>query len=253
MKLFKKILKGFLVFLAIVVVFALIVLLQQVNPAQRPTLEYYTKPVRSYEPELENIDFDKLFEVYGQNKVLPPGYEKQAILALSAYPELKDVHIRFELNQESAPMEATFEYTSLLGFGPRVYRVRLNNAENTQFDEILLYSLPFDAQVGILAHELGHIVYYRRLNFFQILKWGLMYLVSEDFRSIHERTTDLMPVYHGLGWQIYDYAHYIRTSPATKELYEQFGDVFIDKFYMTHDELLSEIKQIDLYNNMIDE
>ena len=103
-------------------------------------------------------------------------------------------------------------------------------------------SLPFDAQVGILAHELGHVVYYERLNTLEIANWGLRYLFYDEFRAEHEKTTDLMPIYHGMGWQILEYATYIRTDPSTKPMYEAYADEFIDKYYMTHHEIRDSIK-----------
>ena len=80
-------------------------------------------------------------------------------------------------------------------------------------------------------------VYYHELNIFKFGKWGLRYLKSDEFRATHERTTDLMPVYHGLGSQIYQYAYYVRKDPATKSLYAKEKD-FMDKYYMTDVELL---------------
>ena len=100
----------------------------------------------------------------------------------------------------------------------------------------LLRSLPFDAQVGILAHELGHIAYYHDLNIFEFGNWGLKYLRDDEFRATHERTTDLVPIYHGLGSQIYQYAYFVRNDPTCKSLYEQEKD-FIDKYYLTDKEL----------------
>ena len=112
----------------------------------------------------------------------------------------------------------------------------LNDARNSFFDPILLRSLPFDAQVGILALELGHVVYYDNLNVFAFGKWGLKYLFDDEFRATHERTTDLMPLYHGLGSQIYQYAYFVRHDPTCKSFYEA-GKDFMDKYYLTDKEI----------------
>ncbi|MGI9544451.1 MAG: DUF2201 family putative metallopeptidase, partial [Cyclobacteriaceae bacterium] len=120
--------------------------------------------------------------------------------------------------------------------------ILLNDARNVFFDPILLRSLPFDAQVGILAHELGHVAYYHKLNPFEIGKWGLSYLKVDQFHVTHERSTDLMPVYHGLGSQIYQYAYFVRYDPSCKELFGVEQD-FMDKYYMTDKELLEVISK----------
>ena len=222
-----------LLFLALVAA----VMLQNVDPVQQePTFAPYpfadTPAARPY-------DLDSLKALIGDNKGLPPGFEVAAAIAYSAYPQLKDVNIDMILTQEGAPMESNLNIWSLFGRREnREYRVLLNNAENTFFDPILLRSLPFDAQVGILAHELGHVAYYHQLNLFEFGKWGLSYLRNDEFRAAHERSTDLVPVYHGLGSQIYQYAYFVRNDPSCKALYE-VEKGFMDKYYMTDKELLN--------------
>ena len=247
MAVLKKVLKFILYILILAAGILVISLLHTVDPAQHPDPKFINGVTRSYEQQLTQLDFDSLYQNYGKLKVLPEGYEKAAILALAHYPQLKEVPIVFELNTESAPMEATFQYWSLLGIGDRKYRIRLNIARNVGYDEILMYSLPFDAQIGILAHELGHVVYYEKLNLFQIIKWALLYLVDDNFRSTHESTTDLMPIYHGLGWQIYNYAYYLSHNEATRDWYQRFGSAFIDKFYMTHEEIKTRMEELGAY------
>ncbi len=224
-----------------IVLLAGLVLIQHVPPEQlEPNVIPYNFPDtlagRDY-------DLDSLKLIIGDNKGLPEGFELAAAIAYSAYPELKDVNIDMILTQKGAPMESNFNIWSMIlpGRKNRKYKILLNNAPKTFFDPILLRNLPFDAQVGILAHELGHVVYYHRLNLVQIGKWGLKYLQDDDYRAIHERMTDLMPVYHGLGSQIYQYAFYVRKDPTCVDFYQN-GKDFMDRFYMTDDELLAVIQ-----------
>jgi hypothetical protein len=216
-------------------------LLQQVDPVQKPII---TSPY-SFADTLadHNYDLDSLKEIIGGNKGLPVGFEIAAAIAFSAYPELNDVEIKMELVNGGAPMESRPEIFTL--FGPRKYRrylVVLNNERPSNFEPILLRSLPFDAQVGILAHELGHVVYYEHLSTFQLGKWGIKYLRDPDFRAAHERSTDLMPIYHGLGSQIFQYAYFVRKDPTCESFYAQDKD-FMDTFYMTDEELASAWKK----------
>lgn len=224
-----------------VLLLAAAVLLQHVDPEQKePVFQPYSFP-DTLAGQTYNLDSIKT--IIGDNKILPPGFELAAAIACSAYPELKDVTIKMELTQGGAPMESTIVIKTLLKrHKKRRYLVLLNDAHNSYFDPILLRALPFDAQVGILAHELGHIVYYEKLNALEFGKWGLEYLRDDNFHACHERTTDLMPIYHGLGSQIYQYAYYVRHDPSCVELYEQ-GKGFIDKYYMTDEELASAIKR----------
>ena len=225
-----------LVIVSLALLLGVTVTLQRVDPAQKkPGIEPY-----SFDDTLAGkaYNLDSLRAIIGDNKGLPEGFEVAAAIAYSAFPELKDVQVDMVLTQGGAPMESTVGIASLVGSRKnRRYRVLLNNAQDSYFDPILLRSLPFDAQVGILAHELGHIVYYHDLNVLEFGKWGLEYLRDDDFRATHERTTDLMPVYHGLGSQIYQYAWYIRKDSTCRELYEGAKD-FLDTYYMTDEELL---------------
>ena len=227
------------IFLLVVILVAAATVWQHVDPKQKP-------------PRFAPYDFgdtlanhhynlDSLKAIIGTNKGLPEGFEVAAAIAYSAYPELKHVEIDMILTEDGAPMESTPDIWSL--FNPiekRRYCILLNDGQNTYFDPILLRALPFDAQVGILAHELGHVVYYENLNLLQLGKWGIKYLRDDDFRATHERTTDLMPVYHGLGSQIYQYARFVRYDPTCKDFYAR-GKEFMDKYYLTDRELLETI------------
>jgi hypothetical protein len=235
----KRVAQITLIILSFVFILVAAVVFQHVDPNQKfPRVETYTfddtLAYRAY-------DIDSLKEIIGNNKGLPEGFEVAAAIAYSAFPQLKDVNIDMVLTQGGAPMESTPDIGSL--FGPRKnrhYRILLNDAQHSYFDPILLRSLPFDAQVGILAHELGHIVYYHEMNIFKFGKWGLLYLQDDEFRATHERTTDLMPVYHGLGSQIYQYAYFVRNDSTCKAFYEA-GKDFMDKYYLTDTELLDEL------------
>jgi hypothetical protein len=235
----KRLAKIGLTILGVIIFLIAAVLLQNVDPVlQKATLpEPY-----NFDDTLANhsYDLDSLKRIIGTNKGLPSGFEIAGAIAYSAYPELKDVEIDMVLIKGGAPMESRPLISTLIG--PRKYRryvILLNDEQSSYFEPILLRSLPFDAQVGILAHELGHIVYYERLNILQFGRWGLNYLRSDDFRARHERFTDVMPVYHGLGSQIYQYAYFVRKDSTCIEFYEA-GKDFMDKYYMTDDELAAE-------------
>lgn len=220
-----------------------LVVVQSVNPKQMPVNSVpYDFPDTL---ATKYYDLDSLKAFIGDKKGLPEDFEVAAAIAYSAYPELKDVNVDMILTSYGAPMESNMNIWTL--FGPRKfrqYKILLNDHKNGFFDPILLRVLPFDAQVGILAHELGHVVYYHNLNLFELGKWGLCYLLDEEFRADHERTTDLMPVYHGLGSQIYQYAHFVRRDSSCVEFYQKGGD-FMDKYYMTDLEIKTFLENHD--------
>ena len=238
--LIKLLLKLFIIIILIIKCLFVIIWIQHVDPAQQPP--HVRSHVFADTLALKPYNLDSLLKIIGPSHGLPDGFEVAAAIAYTAYPELNAVNIDMILTDSGPPMMADVEIWSLLGFRKnRRYTVKINNAGKTFFEPILLRSLPFDPQIGILAHELGHIAYYHKLNTFQFAKWGLCYLRSDEFHAIHERTTDLMPVYHGLGSQIYQYAHFVRRDPSCRDFYQR-EKYFMDKYYMTDTELLRVLK-----------
>lgn len=107
----------------------LLIFLHPVNPGQQA--EDHQQKVDP-KPLLGSMEFDldSLRELYGINKELPEGYEAQALLALSAFPELKNIRVSFTLNDESAALEANFKLATLFGSREnRHYNILINNQE----------------------------------------------------------------------------------------------------------------------------
>ena len=192
---------GLLIFLVLLLAG---VLLSPVQPDQNLVWdENATVTYELNESYLSN-NFDSLNELYGYKKELPKGYEVQALLALSAYPELKDVKVKFEFSKTvTAPLEANFAIpTLILPRKNRKYRVIISSAEEGFMKDANFRNINFNGQVGILAHELGHVQYYDKCNLLQIGNWALGYIAKKDFANIHERETDKIVVHRGLGWQL---------------------------------------------------
>lgn len=59
------------------------------------------------------ISLTKLQSEFGTNKILPKGYEVQALLALSHYPELKDIKIKFKLKRRGSPIVSQTSFWGL--------------------------------------------------------------------------------------------------------------------------------------------
>lgn len=232
---------------AIPVVLIGLVLIQSVSPCHNRQIDSNTF-VFPKTIEGTKFDLDSLKGIVGEDKSYPVEYELPALLAYAAYPELAHTKIAMELRNHGAPMEANFRLWSLLL--PREHRqyvIYLNDGQNTGLDLILLRSLPLDAQVGILAHELGHVTYYHQHNILELGKWGVQYLINDAFAIEHERSTDLIPIDHGLGHQIYRYAHFVRRDSTCREWYEHYAKGFMDTYYRTDEEILSVLEVHELY------
>lgn len=166
--------------------------------------------VREYLESEQRQNFAALLSEYGQNKELPPGFELQTLIALSHYPELRDVKIRFIIDDVGIPLSSRPHWASMLRSARnRTYLVIMDSQLDGPRDALLLKNQPFNAQIGIIGHELAHTVYYINRSFWGILSDALCQL--NDCRIDFERATDRRLISYGLGWQRYDHASFVRS------------------------------------------
>lgn len=203
--------------------------------------------VREYSEEEELLRFQSLEKEYGYKKDLPLGFELQALLALSHYPELKDVRIRFIVGDVTIPLSSRPYWATLFRSArERTYLVVIDNILEGPRDVLLLKNQPFNAQVGIIGHELAHTVYYLDRSFFGILADA--YCQLSNCRIDFERNTDTRLVEYGLGWQRYDHAMFVRrrlSRTLTADANIEGGG----SAYMTPSELLSIMNKNQGYAN----
>lgn len=209
--------------------------------ASLPLYSRITSPVgvRYLQPPTA-AELDSLRHHYGRHKVLLDEYAEIILVALSYYPELQDTHIRFEYSNEQTTMAS--RPASI--FHPRTYRVLINNDKD--FTGIPLDSIPYNAAIGIVGHELAHIVDYERLTALGLLDRLLLYAHSARGKAYFERSIDLMTIDRGLGWQLYDWAMYAmyENQIATKE-YKQFKE----KTYLTPQQIKEYIRHYEMYSS----
>ena len=242
--------------LGLIALIGVILLFSYTSPKQDLVRNDDLPVFRNLDSEYYTTKFDSLLDEYGQLKVLPQGYELQALLALSRYPELKDVKISFEFVPIEAPLESNFDIPTLLRRGElRTYRILISNDTSTFFKNALFDKMPFDAQVAMLTHELGHTLYYHQLNIFQIGRWGVNYLASKKFRKTHESDTDRMVIYRGLGWQLHESAHFFRNVFEEMVKNGEIDESFLngESNYLSMEEILEEMKKIPAYDSIIHE
>ncbi|MDX1942035.1 MAG: hypothetical protein SFU99_15845 [Saprospiraceae bacterium] len=243
----KKIFR-FLLFLLLVLVlfFGAVFIFPKIEPKQTLGISKIM-PVRQLDSLYWAMQIETLRKEFGNRKTLVPGYELQTLLALRYFPELKDVRVNFVYKKAVIPLSSRPNLFTM--FGNRKnweFRVIVSNKSLDSMEPILLKNLPFDAQVAILAHELGHTKHYQKYGFWQLLKFGLMYAINSEFRAIHERSTDETVIYQGLGWQLFEYAKFVRTDPTTIKGYEASKD-FLDKNYMTPADIMEVMTHINTY------
>ncbi|MDR1717009.1 MAG: hypothetical protein LBS20_14330 [Prevotella sp.] len=194
---------------------------------------YYKVSQREYKKADVLLISDSLYTEWRTDKEFIEEFRLQSLIALSFYPELKDVEIHFKYSNEATTMACRPNFSSLL-VGKRVYTIFINNNHN--FDGILLADVPFNAQIGVIGHEIAHIIDYEERNTLGIIQIGLNYLNNEDKRD-YESSVDRITIQRGLGWQLYDWAQYsMYDSPRATDEYKSFKrDIYLQPQQITEE------------------
>jgi len=139
----------------------------------------------------------------GNNKKLPIGFEKQALIALSFFPELKEVAVEFEVKKDMTPLATMPSFWSIFKKpSNRTYIITISNKTTDLFSPILLKNLSYDAQIGVLGHELSHVSDFQHYNFWDFVVHAIRYTFSQPYGDKFEFNTDYICIEHGLGYQL---------------------------------------------------
>ena len=183
---------------------------------------------------------DSLELRYGQNKQIPEKYKLAILIALSYYPELLKTPIDFrectiKTTLNARPTIGSLCFKSKL---KRSYVVRINNSRKEGM--ITIDEVPFNASIGIFAHEFSHFVDYQNRNFGGVLQRLFAY-TSKKRKAIYEKEIDSMTVVRGLKWQMYDWSYYAIFLSDASESYK----LFKKETYLKPKEILEQIKQLE--------
>jgi hypothetical protein len=124
----------------------------------------------------------------------------------------------------------------------RTYIVTFN--DKVHFKGILFQDVPLNGQIGVIGHELSHIVDYENRNFFGIIDRAFDYFSSKS-KSKFEKEIDLITIDKGLGWQIYAWAYFVLYKSKATEKYKEFKR----KIYYTSEDLFKILESKPEYQN----
>lgn len=186
-----------------------------------------------------HYNIDSLKKIYGIKKQLLKEYELQTLLALSYYPELLNERIRFKYSHINSIAQTTVTFGSIFKKINKQYIIFIN--DNKKKKGILLSDAPFDAQVAMLGHELAHVTDFKTRSFFDMVWWGLSYLVVKQRTKIEIRT-DKSTIRHGLGWPLYYWADFVLNHSSANERYKRIRETK----YMQPYEILEYLKKLNL-------
>jgi hypothetical protein len=184
---------------------------------------------------------DSLRNTLLTNKTIIPDYENSILAALMFYPSLEQVNIKFKKRAITTSMAALPSAGSIFRKKKnRQYTIIINYKENKR-KAPLIKDVPFQARVGVLGHELGHIVDYQSKSFIRIIANGIAYSINNNFRRNLEYKIDKIAINKGLGDGLYAFRLFIETEAETTNRYKKFKD----RIYMSSAEIAQMIENLD--------
>lgn len=190
---------------------------------------------------------------FSNKKFIPDMVRNSALIALSWYPELKETKIIFRLRKRLTPLSSRLQYTSIFRSKKRrVYVITISRSSNSRFAQIIFSNLPFNAQIGVIGHELAHISYF---NCKRIPELAGLYFkkINTKFVDRYEFNTDSACINHGLGYQLCEWSEYVRRSLKIKEWkgtnadYYHEGYVKMRQRYMNPETIKEHIARSSFY------
>ena len=156
---------------------------------------------------------------------LPLTYRKAAMIALSYYPELKNTRIIFREKNIKTTMATRPRMDFLFHHkGKRVYCIFFDTKVKNE-DGLLPAEVPFNALIGLIGHELAHVIDYRHKSAIGIVTTGVRY-IGHQYRERLENATDRETISRGLGWQLYDWSEFVLEAPDVSEKYREYKETY---------------------------
>ncbi len=191
------------------------------------------------EPEKTIVTGDSLYR-----KTVPDEVREAAIEALSHYPELEKVPIRFIFKErfQSSFMEAQPELISFIkNRKKRVYVIKMTRSMLFKKKNIPIEELPHKVLVGWIGHELGHIMDYRQRSSANMALFGLRYYLFDSYKAKAEREADLFAIRHGLADEIIATKKFILSNSSLPKYYI----AKIERLYLSPAGVLELVKEIE--------
>ncbi len=147
-----------------------------------------------------------------ENKKIPPEFKTQINGAMLYFPELKRVNIKFIVKKTKSPLAARPTFWSIFKKAEnRTYLITISEETSERFSPILLKNLSFNAQIGVLGHELSHIAFYNQQKGIYFI--GLIFKhLSVKAMDTFENDTDKSCIDHKLGYQLLAWSTEVRAK-----------------------------------------
>ncbi|WP_423129350.1 hypothetical protein [Gaoshiqia sp. Z1-71] len=179
--------------------------------AKEPVTEFVRDSLHIYRRQL----------THHENHRLIPEYKIQSLIALNYYPDLNGVAIQFKKKNIKTTMAAVPSWDFIFRSKEnRTYRIFVNTTVK-KGKGVLPEEVPLNAQIGLIGHELGHLVDFENKTAAGILLTGAAYLLP-PFRKKLERKVDEITVARGLGHQLKDFSDFVLNESDASGKYKKY-------------------------------
>jgi hypothetical protein len=176
------------------------------------------------------------------NKIIPETLKKEALEALSFYPELADTYIEFKFkdNIKKSTMQAQPRFSSFFKAKEnREYIILISRNIQIEGEIFTMEDIPSDVKVGWIGHELGHVIDYSKRTNVGMLIFGIKYLFSSHHIKEVERAADTYAIQHGMGDYILTTKNFILDNASLSEKYKER----IRRLYISPEEVMELINE----------
>jgi hypothetical protein len=182
---------------------------------------------------------EELLKNWNRKNNFPKESELAILIALSNYPELYNKDIKFKYRKIKTTLNARPTIGSLLfrSRKNRSYVIRIN--KQVKDSVIALKDVPFNAKIGLFAHEFAHFQDYQNRSFFGVLSRGFAYAHKQSKCSF-EKSIDLKTIERGYGWQLLEWSNFLFNDSNASLNYLQFKT----ETYMQPNEIKNSIQEL---------
>ncbi|HWB28319.1 MAG TPA: hypothetical protein VG738_22760 [Chitinophagaceae bacterium] len=208
------------------------------------------KPVEIFKhDDFTTQDSLQLLKEYGNNKVLPGKFALQALIALSYFPELKNTHIAFIVKPAYSLLQTRPVARGIFSRTARRFTITISDSSYWKLEPIRLDPMNFNAQIGVIGHELSHVSDFIHRSFIN-LAWSGVRHISSKYIDRFEYRTDSICIAHGLGYQLLAWSRFVRATLHTNN-YDGADNIdkpMMHERYMNPATIMMHIKAMAIYN-----
>lgn len=176
--------------------------------------------------------------------IIPQTIHDEINTALEYYPELKETSIefRFKPNIKKSTMQARPTFGSFFRTKKnRKYVVLISETFKISDKKFLTTHIPSDILIGWIGHELGHIIDYQDRSKFNLIWFGIKYVLSDNHIVEAERAADTYAVSHGMEDYILKTKDFIINNAEITQTYK----LRIQKYYLSPEEIMDIVNDRD--------